>query len=371
MAETPDLEEPKLTRMQKKHLRKKERWHVGLLALKAAKWIVRWSLMFIIVALIAFLIYQWQLPRAPGESVEVDIPAGTTLDGVSQILHEERVISSAFTFKLLAKYQGVEGDILPGEYRFRENMNPSAVLKLLSKGPEVSTVKVTIPEGFTVGQIADRLAKKTPFDGGEFLRLAEDFQGASEFAFLDSNPTPSLEGYLFPETYQVRKETDAEGLIEMLLHQFGEETAGLKWSLATKKGLTLHQVITLASLVEKEARQPDERPLMSAVIHNRLAKKMPLQIDATIQYVLPERKSRLTEADLKTRSPYNTYLNQGLPPGPISNPGRASIEAALEPAPVDYLYYVLTDDEGGHTFTNNYEDFLKAKRGAKANSIAP
>lgn len=239
------------------------------------------------------------------------------------------------------------------------------IIKLLTKGQKEKLITVVIPEGFTAKEIAARLAKKTG-------RPKEDFyeymlgQGVPALKPADIPPElNSLEGYLFPKTYSFRQKEHPAKIINRLLAQFEQEVAGLDWSFAQSKGLSRHQIITVASLIEKEAKVPEERALIAAVIYNRLAKNMPLQIDATVQYALPQRKEALTNEDLKIASPYNTYQHLGLPPGPIASPGLDSIKAALAPAPVDYLYYVLTSADGHHTFTNNYNDFLKAKQQAQ------
>lgn len=367
-----DQEEPKFTRAERKAQKKRKGSRFLKMAFGVVKWTFRWSLIILILGLTVFLIYRWQAPGDElGQAVSIEVPAGATFDDIGRKLGDEGVISSVLAFKLLARYQGVENKIQPGSYDFRENMTPSAALKVLLEGVEVRTFEVTIPEGFTIDQIAARLSSATPLDGSEFQQVATAFTGGSGLAFLEANETGSLEGYLFPQTYNVKEEATSAEFISQLLAQFEKETAGLDWSRVSSGELSLHEVITIASLIEKEARQPEERPLISAVVHNRLAKNMPLQIDATIQYILPERKSRLTVDDLEVESPYNTYKNSGLPPGPICNPGSAAIRAALKPASVDYLYYVLSDTSGRHTFTTTYEEFLEAKRKARSDSIAP
>lgn len=187
-----------------------------------------------------------------------------------------------------------------------------------------------------------------------------------KFSFLPAGLT-TLEGYIFPKTYTFEKKTRPETIARRMLYQFQIETEALDWSILAQKNLTKHDIIIIASLIEEEAKVAEERPIIAAVIYNRLAKNMPLQIDATVQYALPERKAVLTYEDYKVDSPYNTYLRLGLPPGPITNPGLDSIKAALAPASVDYYYYVLTSPEGKHTFTRTYEEFLNAKKEANLN----
>jgi len=198
----------------------------------------------------------------------------------------------------------------------------------------------------------------------EFLRVA----GSGNFAcsYIPPEIRGNLEGFLFPKTYDLPPDSDAQGVIETLLRQFEAEAAQLDWSRTEALSITPYQAVIVASLVEREAMRDDERPLVAAVIYNRLRKDMFLQIDATVQYALPAWKAVLTYEDLKTPSPYNTYLHKGLPPAPICSPGLASLRATLEPADVDYLYYVATGD-GGHFFTSDYGEFLRVKEEVQGN----
>lgn len=327
------------------------------------------AVFLIILAIFGFIIYGNFSPNsASSKPVVIKVTKGESLSDVAQLLASKKVIGSSFLLRIIARYKRIGGDPLPGEYEFKENMSYFEVIEGLRKGPVRRVYTVTIPEGFTVKQIAERLDKRTGIDGKQFevLVTTQGKSGTFNYDFLKSSPLPNLEGYLFPKTYEVDYRTNAEQFTNILLKQFNKEIATLDWTPMEKRGMNLHQIITIASLIEDEAKLPEERALVSAVIHNRLSKGMPLNICATIQYVLPQRKPKLTEEDLKISSPYNTYLNPGLPPGPICNPGAASIKAALNPASVPYLYYVLTDPETGkHTFTHDYQEFLRAKKDAK------
>lgn len=230
----------------------------------------------------------------------------------------------------------------------------------------IVTYTVTIPEGYTNRQTAARVAEAT--DGsiseGEFdAALEQDYdydflQGAD----LDTGPEARMQGFLFPKTYEVTNRTAARTMVNKLLHQYGVETGDLDWSRAASLGLTPYQVLIAASLIEKEAKLPADRPLVASVIYNRLARNMKLQFCSTVEYALGEWKEKLTNKDLEVDSPYNTYRVTGLPPTPICNPGFESIRAALYPASTDYLYFILTGPDGKHSFTGDYQQFLRWKK---------
>lgn len=303
----------------------------------------------------------------PPADVRVKIERGYTVSQVAGILAEKKVVRNAWLFKFYLSYRDLDRNILPGEYFFRQGMSFAQAAAVLKNAGAKKSVKVTIPEGFMIKQIASRLNAQAGIDPADFNQLA--LNQARSFAIdhpiLQTNQTSSLEGYLFPKTYLISHKQTTREIIESMIAQFEKETADLDWSKAAVRNMSVHNILTIASLIEREAKLPEERPLVSAVIYNRLAKGMPLEIDASVQYALQEWKPKLTKHDLKVDSPYNTRLYKGLPPGPICNPGIPSIEAALNPAPVDYLYFVLTDPAGRHTFTSSYEEFEKAKAEAK------
>lgn len=247
--------------------------------------------------------------------------------------------------------------ILPGHYLFEKGMRYGEVLDLLAAGPNYQ-VRVTIPEGLTVRQTAERLSAALGFKVEDFL--AECYSRLHPTPFLEGRDV-TLEGFLFPKTYDLHPDASPGEVIDVMLRQFEREVADLDWGKAESMGLSPYEVVIVASMVEKEAMLEEERPLVAAVIYNRLRRNMPLQIDATVQYALPQWKPRLTYQDLQVDSPYNTYKKKGLPPGPICSPGKSSLAAALEPASVDYLYYVATE-EGRHFFTSDYQEFLEAKK---------
>ncbi|MDP3013842.1 MAG: endolytic transglycosylase MltG [Candidatus Subteraquimicrobiales bacterium] len=325
------------------------------------------SFLFLFVSFLKPVIHS----SSSNKSVQVVIEPNFTACDIAFILGEKKVINYPALFKHYLTLKEADRCIYAGKYVFNQGISYKDALQVLKKGPILRFFVVTIPEGFTIDQIASRLASKTKIDEEEFKKLAKEYSNLTSltsYDFLKSNPTTTLEGYFFPKTYKIDEKTTAEEFIHLQLKQFGEEISKLDWSKAKESGLTVHEIVTIASLIEREARLPEERGIISAVIHNRLKKKMLLEICATVQYVLPEHKTRLTYEDLKIDSPYNTYLYPGLPPGPICNPGLECLKAALNPADVDYLYYVLKDPATGeHIFTRTYDEFFKAKQEAKNN----
>ncbi len=305
--------------------------------------------------------------RAPdipaGRPVQVEIARGADTHGIANTLAGAGVIPNANMFRLRARLDGADGKLKAGTYDLATGMEYETVIQRLEEGPPLLYFDITIPEGFTIPQIAERVQAKTGIPAEEFKRLAST--GAARFAgkhaFLRFNATSTLEGYLFPKTYKVKKGATASDVIDMMLDQFGKETQGLDLSYAASRDLTLHDVVTIASMIERETRLPRERKVVASVVYNRLERNMYLEIDATVQYVLGN-KRRLLYRDLRVQSPYNTYLHKGLPPGPIASPGLASLQAAADPARTAYVYYVLTGRDGSHTFATNTEDFLRAKQ---------
>ncbi len=302
-----------------------------------------------------------------GDPAQIEVTSGMSTAEIARALVEAGVIGNANSFRVRARLSGEDGKLKVGVYDLTKAMSNRDALDALLAGPRAKYVSVTIPEGYVLTQIAERLENQAGIPRAEFLRLAKE--GAVEFVnghpYLSDVYEGSLEGYLFPKTYRIRAGSSARDVIEMMLAQFDTEIRAVDTSNAGAGGLSLHELVVLASMVERESKLDDERPLVSSVIHNRLAKNMLLEIDATIEYVLPGNRFRLTYRDLRIDSPYNTYRRRGLPPGPISNPGLASLQAAASPADTSYLYYVLTGKDGSHTFTDNKADFLKAKQKSK------
>lgn len=290
----------------------------------------------------------------------VIIRKGETFDEIAQKLEKEGVIRNAFLFKLWATITNNTKKIKAGGYTFSKPTPMRKVLKILVKG-EVSEIKVTIPEGANLKEIAHLFWEKGNVNKKEFLCVASD----SEYIKTLGISAPTLEGYLFPSTYFITYATPPREIIERMVQKFfsvfnddfKKRCKEIHWSL--------EDVVIFASLIEKEAVVDSEKPIISSVYHNRLRHKRPLQCDATIQYVLPEHKSKITYEDLKIDSPYNTYLYPGLPPGPICSPGESSLRAALWPYKTDYFYFVAKGD-GTHIFSKDHKAHINAKRKVKA-----
>jgi UPF0755 protein len=229
-----------------------------------------------------------------------------------------------------------------------------------NRRPAIETFRVTLPEGLTLKQTAMKVGEATEgnISAGAFEAAAKE--GGYNYSFL-AGANGNLEGFLFPKTYELTSRTSDRAAVNMLLKQFRIETENLEWSRTQSLGVSQYQVVIVASLIEKEAKLPEDRPLIASVIYNRLKRNMKLGIDATVQYALGQWKPELSNEDLQVDSPYNTYKIEGLPPAPICNPGFESIRAALFPGATDYLYYILTGSDGKHSFTADYNEFLRWK----------
>lgn len=284
----------------------------------------------------------------------IDIPPGTPFTQISHILHENQLIGSEWFFTLLGRVQRVDRRIIPGEYELHGGMRPTELLEKIVKG-EVYQHALTIPEGYNVVQIADILDQKNLASKQEILRLNRD----QKFIRDLNVQAPTLEGYLFPDTYQFSRYTPPESIIRTFVNRFHEIVTPELKSRASMVGMTLQEVLTLASVVEKETGLASERPLVSGVFHNRLKRGIPLQSDPTVIYALESFDGNIRKADLSVDSPYNTYKVRGLPPGPIANPGLAAIHAALYPTQTDFVYFVARND-GSHQFSVTLADHNKA-----------
>lgn len=296
------------------------------------------------------------------------IKEGTTLDDIADELADASFITNKTYFKIEAKLSHLSSDFIPGEYTLASNMDTYEILSLLTSDTsnEDEIVKFTIPEGYTIDQIAKRLDSQDIVSKEDFLAAITENDYSKDFTFLDDIPandnyTYALEGYLFPDTYIVRKGASPEEIIIKMLSRFEEVTNRYK-AYFSSSTYSMHEIITIASIIEEEVRIPEERAIVSGVIYNRLNNDMKLQMCSTVQYALGNRKSTLTYDDLAVESLYNTYLYTGLPIGPISCPGEAAITAALMPEIHDYYYFVLQDSETGqHIFSSSYEEHNLAK----------
>ena len=291
---------------------------------------------------------------SPDREVVIDVADGASLTAVAQQLAEAGVISRPSYFVLLGRLMGAQREIQAGDYAMRTSMRPMQVMRRLTSGAIMQTA-VTIPEGFTIQEIAVTLEDQGVMPAQVFLAAAADPVIRQDAGIQAS----SLEGYLFPSTYYVSHHTKPSELVRRMVRQFQEATRGLDWSQADARRLSRHQIVTLASIIEKETSKDDERPLVASVFYNRLKLRIPLQSDPTVIYALNDFDGNLRRVDLDVKSPYNTYRVVGLPPGPIANPGLASLEAALHPAASHYLYFVSRND-GTHFFSTTLAEHEKA-----------
>ncbi|MEO0092992.1 MAG: endolytic transglycosylase MltG [candidate division WOR-3 bacterium] len=272
-------------------------------------------------------------------------------------LKEAGIIDNPIRFILFAKLFGYERKLKSGKYNLATDLDELLTLKILTKGGKSKTL-ITIPEGKTLKQIAEILEQQGICSKPDLLRQAAN----ESFLFNFGIKAKSAEGYLFPDTYEFEIQSEPEQVLTRMIKRFFSVYNSL---LAPKTNLSvalsLHEIVTLASIVEAEAKLDDERPIIASVFLNRLKRKLPLQSCATVEYILKERKPRLSVADLKIESPYNTYLNPGLPPGPICNPGKNSLQAVLAPAKTDYLFFVSRGD-GSHQFSKTSQEHQLAIR---------
>ncbi len=303
------------------------------------------------------------LSTAYCSEVDIKVEKGESVTQITEKLHKEGIIKHPFWFKAWAKITGNERKIKAGYYQFER---PSSIRKTLRKlvNGESIEFSVTIPEGATLKEIAELFSRQCGVEKEEFLQLARDSVYVRSFGIQAS----SLEGYLFPDTYLVSYEVKPREIIQRMVDRFFQIFNQEFKERAEKIGLSIEKAVILASLVEKEAIYTEEEPVISGVYHNRLNAKSLLQCDATIQYILPERKSRLTYRDLKVDSRYNTYIYKGLPPGPIGSPGKSSIRAALWPEDTRYWYFVARGD-GTHIFSRTLREHNRAKLKVKSEKL--
>jgi UPF0755 protein len=337
--------------------RKKER-RLGRIVLPA---------LIIVLALTAFGLsrfYSWATgasgPRTP---IIVEIAQGATGSQVADLLQAKHVIRSSLGFKILARVKH-SGDFRAGRYRMTTNMTASQALTALEQPVALTQVKVTIPEGFDIAQTAARVSQQLSIPAPAFAKAANSGR-YTRAPYLPAGKT--AEGFLFPNTYQFYPDATADDVINVQLNQFATQARSLHMvDKAKALHLTPYQVVIVASMIEEEARYQKDRVRVAEVIYNRLRQDMLLQVDATTAYAVGKLGQKLTTADYRSMSPYNTYTHAGLPPGPISNPGRLSLQAALNPAQGDFLYYVVIDKAGHEAFTDSYEEFLNLKNQASA-----
>jgi len=331
------------------------------------KWVLSIISVVLIIAIVSGVYVNSQFQPVDAkekESITVNIPQGSTPTKIASILRQKQLIKSEWGFKLYLKYKDESGKLQAGNYQLSKSMSLSEITKHMVSGKVVfNVVRFTIPEGYNIPQIADKLSKEGLINKEKFLALAK--KGNFNYDFVreipkNSNITYPIEGYLFPDTYEIEKGATEEVVINKMLSQFKKEW-NPEWTKALQdKNITIHQAVTLASIVEREVAVDVERPIVAGVFYNRLNNQWKLQSCATVQFVLGKQKDRLTFADLAIKNPYNTYVNQGLPPGPIGNPGMKSLKAAVYPEKNDYFFFVTKKDGSGeHYFSKTFAEHQK------------
>lgn len=293
-----------------------------------------------------------------GLDVNVTIPEGASGDEIASLLASNHVIEDPKEYYAAVTRANAESTLKPGSYLFKTCQDPDEVVQLLVSGPNAG-VTLTIQEGLTVAQTAQRVEECCGISADDFIAQAKASNYVSDYPFLEGAYDDSLEGYLYPKTYTFSDSVTADEIIRKLLDQFQSETASIGLEDGAN-GLTAQQIVTMASLIERETAVESERPTVASVIYNRLNANMMLQIDAAIVYARGGGSQSVTYSDLEIDSPYNVYKNYGLTPGPICSPSVSSIKAALNPDSTDYLYYVASAaGDGTHKFSSDYSQFEK------------
>ncbi len=311
----------------------------------------------VLILLLAAALKEINAPASPTHSlITVIIAPGMHLSQTARALEAAGAVKSAATFTIVAKLHRLADRIKAGEYELDPGQKPVELLRQLVEG-RVKLHSFTVPEGFTMRQIAGLAAATGLCTADDFLASAADKKLLGEFAITAGN----AEGYLMPDTYHFRKEAGANAVVRAMLATFMKKTAALRQQNPDKAD-RLHQIVTLASIVEKEAAGPDEYPVIAAVFYNRLRRSMPLQADPTVIYAIQDFDGNIHKKDLSIDSPYNTYRYRGLPPGPIANPGMGALEAVYAPASVNYLYFVAMGKVKKHQFSATLKEHNEAVR---------
>lgn len=319
------------------------------------------------VALVVFVAAYWVLnytgnnaDLADGRVCVITVEQGMTAADIANMLHKEKLIKRPESFRLEARFMGLEGNLQAGRYEIEAGKSNSEIIDILSRG-EVKLVKFTVPEGYSIEKTAAKLAAEGLGDAEKFKEAARNY---TPYKYMETNNPDVIykaEGFVFPSTYLFSDAMSEKDMLAMMVKEFNTQINHEKiQEAAAKAGLPLRDVVTLASMVELEAVYKEEQPRIAGVFLKRLKIYMPIQSDTTIQYILGgEQKAEITFADTEIKNPYNTYINAGLPPGAIGSPGMNAIKAVLNPEVTDYLYFVAEKD-GHHRFTRTYEEHLQA-----------
>ena len=304
-----------------------------------------------------------QIDMNADSTVVIEVPQGASTKKIAELLKDNGIITNELTFRLSSRLNGADGTYNYGKFYLNKDMSMEQIIKTLQQKTQAEAVgKLTVPEGYTVKQIAALVDEMGIAAKDEFLNEVNN--GEFDYEFLKDIPKRDnyLEGYLFPDTYFLDGTETARDIIVMMLDRFNQVYIESIKPFVESSSYSLDDLVIIASMIESETRVDEERPTVAGVIYNRLKIDMPLQIDSTVQYALSTRNEVVTYTDLTVDSPYNTYKNYGLPVGPICSPGKAALVAAVQPESHNYLYYVLKEQGGKyHTFCENYNDFLNAK----------
>ena len=311
-----------------------------------------WSLFLVLVLasvwLIGDMLHFIKTPASlEPKEVVMEVPVGMSVPALSELLHGQGLVRSAGKFRWLVRFKGAARQIKAGEYQLSTGLRPGELLNKIIRG-EVRLHQITFPEGYTLKQMAELLEASNVVNAESFIATANN----PHFVHSLGIPATSLEGYLFPDTYRFARGLPVETVLRSFVTMFNQHFGPVQQEQARKLGFTRHQVVILASVVEKETAAAEERPLIAGVFLNRLRKRVRLQSDPTVIYGLKNFDGNLTRAHLQKDTPYNTYTRRGLPIGPICNPGAASIQAVLNPTSTPYLYFVAKKD-GTHHFSTN------------------
>lgn len=321
--------------------------------------IITGSLIFILTAG-SFFLYYFSNTRLLSSDKQFKISKGENFTEIVNNLESQKIISDGFSLKLVAKITGLDKKIYARNYIFKPGMGNFEILRMISNPKYIETVRLRVLEGWTIRKISETVENRFGIDKNEFVKATQNPELIKKLGL--EGKVKNLEGFLFPDTYTLDINSDANDIVNVLVNRFIEKVIDDKnfMNEMNAKGMTLLEAVTLGSIIDAETHIKDELEIISGVYHNRLKKKMRLEADPTVQYALPDGpKERLLYKDLEINSPYNTYRNFGLPPGPINNPGLDEIKSAVNPAKHNYLFFVATGD-GGHKFSETYDQHLKA-----------
>jgi UPF0755 protein len=334
-------------------------------------WIVLGVFVLVLLVIGAGLIWvrkQIDPPGPPGESVRVRVERGMSVDEIGELLHREGVIENATVWRYYARLNGADS-IQAGDYTLRKGESLGSVIKVLEGGADVEKgIPLTIPEGLTVREVADKVAELPGRSAERFLEVAGSGVVRSQYQPAGST---NVEGLILPETYFLGKDDDETAILRRMVEAFDQEASaqGIATAAARLK-VSPYEAVIIASLIEREAKVPEDRGPISRVIYNRLEREMRLEIDATVLYALGKKQEFVLFSDREVVSPYNTYQIDGLPPGPIASPGKAALEAALNPPPGPWIFYVLIEENGKHAFASTNEEFNRHLAEARRKGLA-